>query len=198
MTRKCKYNWKQIQEYYDDGNSWRDVNKKFGCSMAALSKASKRGDLESRNKSESVSLERRKNPKFHSEETKKKISTARKKYLEENPDKVPYLLNHYSIKNSYPEEYFLDLFKKEGIDLKHHLQVGLYQLDFYNKDKMIDVEIDGEQHHLDERIVESDVRRNNYLASLGWRVYRIRWSDYQKKTRKEKEEVIKEIKKLVL
>ena len=40
--------------------------------------------------------------KKHTEETKRKISEIRKKYLFENPDKVPYLLNHYSKGESYP------------------------------------------------------------------------------------------------
>lgn len=44
----------------------------------------------------------------------------------------------------------------------------------------IDLEIDGDQHHLDPRIVESDERRNAYLTGLGWKIIRIRWSDYQK------------------
>ena len=57
-----------------------------------------------------------------SEEAKKQISESRKKYLQEHPDKVPYLLNHSS-KISYPEQYFIDLFKNENIPLDFHKQV---------------------------------------------------------------------------
>ena len=43
-----KYNWKEIQEFYDLGNSWRDIEKKFGANQATIDKASKRGDFVSR------------------------------------------------------------------------------------------------------------------------------------------------------
>lgn len=46
----------------------------------------------------------------HSEETKRKISEIRKKFLLEHPDKVPYKLNHSS-KQSYPEKFFENFFK---------------------------------------------------------------------------------------
>ena len=49
-----------------------------------------------------------------SEEQKQKISKSRKKYLEEHPDQVPYLLNHSS-EISAPEQYFITLFENENI-----------------------------------------------------------------------------------
>jgi very-short-patch-repair endonuclease len=33
---------------------------------------------------------------------------------------------------------------------------------------------------LDKRIIESDIRRNLYLEEKGWKIIRIKWSDYQK------------------
>lgn len=62
-----------------------------------------------------------------SEEQKKKISESRKKYLEEHPDKIPYVMNHSS-KVSYPEKYFMEVLK--DLPIKYNYQVGLYQLDF--------------------------------------------------------------------
>ena len=79
--------------------------------------------------------------KHWSEEEKKKISETRKKYLQEHPDKVPYLLNHSS-KMSYPEQYFMELFQQESIPLSFHKQVGIYQLDFYNEELKKYIEID--------------------------------------------------------
>lgn len=131
----------------------------------------------------------------HTEETKNKISNSRKKYLSEHPDKVPYLLNHSSNK-SYPETYFEQVFVDENIPLKYHLQVSKYELDFYNEDYKIDVEIDGEQHYLDKRIFESDKERNAYLESLGWTVFRIRWSEYKQLPLESKRSVIEDIRKL--
>ena len=116
----------------------------------------------------------------HSEKTKKKISNIRKAYLRANPHMVPYVLNHYSKGESYPEIYFRKVFENNNVTFKQELRVDLYSLDFAFLDKKIDVEIDGEQHYLDLRIIESDKRRTIYLESLGWIVYRVRWADYQR------------------
>jgi very-short-patch-repair endonuclease len=126
-----------------------------------------------------------------SEEQKQKISKSRKKYLEEHPDQVPYLLNHSS-EISTPEQYFITLFENENIPLSFHKQISVYQLDFYNDDKMFYLEIDGEQHY-QEKSIERDKIRDEYLRSLGWRGMRIRWSTWQKLDRNEKELIIKSI-----
>lgn len=117
-----------------------------------------------------------------SAETKSKISEGRIKYLRENPDKVPYKLNHYSKGRSYPEEYWKGILDSRGVEYIEQFQIGPYQLDFaiVKKDIKIDLEINGDQHHLDERVVASDIRRNAYLEDLGWKVVRIKWSDYKK------------------
>lgn len=121
-----------------------------------------------------------------SEETKQKISKSRIKYLRENPHMVPYRLNHYSNGRSYPEEYWKEILDSNNISYVEQYKVGPYQLDFaiIDSSQKIDLEIDGEQHHLDERIVASDLRRNKYLQELGWKIIRIRWSDYKKLTDK--------------
>lgn len=126
-----------------------------------------------------------------SEEQKQKISKSRKKYLEEHPDQVPYLLNHSS-EISAPEQYFIALFENENIPLSFHKQISVYQLDFYNDDKMFYIEIDGEQHY-QEKSIERDKKRDEYLKNLGWRGMRIRWSTWQKLDRSEKELIIKSI-----
>jgi very-short-patch-repair endonuclease len=133
----------------------------------------------------------------HSEETKKRISEIRIKYLKDHPDKVPYLLNHYSKGDSYPEKYFEELFLKENIPLKKKKQIGIYQLDFYNEELMLYVEIDGDQHYLDKRIVDSDIRRSKFLKDLGWKEFRIKWSHYQTLSYEDKNKIILEIKSLM-
>jgi len=197
---KSKYNWEEIQKEYDSGVSWRDIMKKHGFGWWLFAKYKKRGILKSRTKSESLKLDRKKNPDryLRSEETRKKISISRSKYLNEHPDQVPYLLNHYSKGDSYPERYFKELFEVEKIDLKHHLQIGLYQLDFYNLESKIDIEIDGDQHHLDKRIAESDIRRTEFLESQGWKVFRVKWSDYQKLPMEERRLLVDRIRKMII
>ena len=123
-----------------------------------------------------------------SEETKKKISLARIKFLTENPDKVPYLLNHYSKGESYPEQYFREVLENNSIVFKQEVREKLYSLDFViNK---INLEIDGEQHYVDNKIVESDKRRTKYLESIGYKTLRVRWAHYMKLNREDKEKFI--------
>jgi len=129
----------------------------------------------------------------HTDEAKKKISDGRKKYLTNNPDKVPYLLNHSS-KESYPEKYFSDLFLKESIKVERYFRVGSYELDFCIPDKKIDIEIDGDQHYLDENIIKHDIKRNEYLNKNGWTIFRVRWSEYKKMNYNERRNYISELK----
>ena len=131
-----------------------------------------------------------------SEKHKQAISDGMIKFLEANQDKVPYVLNHSS-KISYPEQYFIDLFNKENIVLIYHQRVGRYQLDFSNKDLKVDIEIDGEQHYVDNRIIEHDKIRNEYLKNLGWKIYRIRWSTYKQLSFEDKQKIILDIKQLL-
>ena len=131
--------------------------------------------LETKDKIRKASIGRK-----HSQETKDKISRAILKYLSENPDKVPYKLNHYSKGPSYPERYWKKILDKFEIQYTEQYQIHTYQLDFALVGSKIDIEIDGDQHYLDERIVKSDIRRNEYLENLGWTVIRIKWSDYKK------------------
>lgn len=131
-----------------------------------------------------------------SEEHKKKISESRKKYLDNNPEKVPYVLNHSS-KMSYPEQYFQQIFIQNKIDLKYHLQIGRYQLDFYNEKVKKYIEIDGQQHYKNDRLIERDIIRTAFLLTLGWAGIRIRWKTFIKLTDEEKYAEIDKIKKFL-
>jgi len=192
-----RYNWIEIQKFYDEGHTWREVIEEFGVSMAAITSARKRGDFVSRERSSAMKLSCKLKPRKLSEKTKEKISKARRKFLKENPDKVPYLLNHHSKGMSYPEKYFEKLFRNENIELIYHHRVGTYQLDFSDPIRKIDIEIDGEQHYCDEKIIKSDKRRNKYLEDNGWFVYRIRWSKYNKLDKKHRKMVVAQIKNVI-
>jgi predicted DNA-binding protein YlxM (UPF0122 family) len=69
-----KYDWNKIQNFYDLGNTWREIINNYGASNSAIHKAVCRGDLKVRNKSEAIQL-RNKNfgTKKHSDVTKKKF-----------------------------------------------------------------------------------------------------------------------------
>lgn len=53
---KKKYDWQKIQEFYNHGNSWRDVMNEFGVSNRAVEKAVLRGDLKLRTRSEAMKI----------------------------------------------------------------------------------------------------------------------------------------------
>lgn len=130
-----------------------------------------------------------------SDEDKKRISESCKKYYSEHPDKISFKLYHSS-KKSYPEQYFEELFIKENINLKYHLRVDRYELDFYNSDVKKYVEIDGEQHFSDKMIKHDNVR-TNYLKELGWEGIRICWRKYKKLSVEERHNVIENIRNFI-
>lgn len=190
-----KYDWEEIQKFYDNNGTYRTIRDEYNINMNTISRAVKKGYLKTRTKSEAVKLRYKNNPESFkiSEEHKKKISEGRKKYLLENPDQVPYLLNHYSKGESYPEKYFKKIFDKSGIKYERYYRTGLYHIDISIFDKSIAIEIDGEQHYVDPRIVESDIRKDKYLKEEGWDIIRIRWSKYQKLNKEEKEKYIENL-----
>lgn len=126
----------------------------------------------------------------HTEEQKKKISETMKRKIANGEIESGYKLNHYSKGPSYPEQYFMDVFKNAGIKVEYNFQVGLYQLDFANPKSKRYVEIDGSQHYCDFRIAKHDIERTKNLDNLGWKlISRIRWSEFQKLSQDEKEKV---------
>jgi len=107
-----------------------------------------------------------------SDETKDKISKSRIKYLKENPDKVPYLLNHSS-KISYPEQTMIKYLNEYNIEgWIHQMQFSIYQLDFSFPEYKLCVEIDGSTHE-QEKVKQIDKRRDLYLEEQGWKTIRI-------------------------
>ena len=128
---------------------------------------------------------------------KDKISASRIKFLKENPDQVPYLLNHYTNGESYPESYWRKVFENANLAFNQELQLGIYRLDFAFNSK-VNIEIDGEQHYTDARILKSNQRRDKELTDAGWIVHRIRWSHYQKLSDIDKEKFIAMILNMVV
>lgn len=85
---------------------------------------------------------------------------------------------------SYPEKFFIEVLKNNNLfglcDTNYVIkkkdlglnEEGNYFLDFYFKDKKIDLEIDGKQH---KYRIEHDIKRYEYLKNNGIIVYRIKW-----------------------
>lgn len=106
-----------------------------------------------------------------SDEHKERISNQRIKYLNENPDKVPYRLNHSS-KMSYPEIIFKNALEAMNITgWTYNFQHGIYSYDFAFPLEKIDIEIDGGTHTLD-KVKKIDERRDLFSVENGWTVIR--------------------------
>lgn len=105
---------------------------------------------------------------------------------------------------SYPENFFIRVLKRNKIFDKCEVNYSIkkrylgidddsnYFLDFYFKDKKIDLEIDGKQHKYKDR-KESDNIRDNLLDDVGIKVYRIEWKSINNEEGKKyiKNEIIK-------
>jgi hypothetical protein len=155
---KLKYNWEEIQKYYDNGHSWRDCIKEFGCANATIAKAVKSGRLKTRTHSEGMRVAVEQNKIFtgpHSEETKEKISKALSLNNKGGRCKW-YFYNGQWLQGTWELTYakYLDLknikwkklgigdkdhsFEWEDIDGKHH-----YTPDFYLEEKSQYIEVKG-------------------------------------------------------
>lgn len=94
---------------------------------------------------------------------------------------------------SYPEQYFLDIFSSPEFcnnDFIHNYHLGPYKLDFAWPDQKLCIEVDGDQHYRTQKRIDSDTRRDKYCEERGWTIIRIKWSDFDKLNRKEREEFI--------
>lgn len=169
--KKCKYDWNEIQNYYNDNHVWDDIKKKFGCSDGGIFKAIKTGKLKLRTRQQALELSIKRGRRSHSQETKNKLSKIQLDYLRKNPDKVPYLINHSS-KKSWPEQLFENALNTANIKgWFYHYRNGIYQYDFAFPDLKIDVEIDGNTHNTD-KVKEIDSRRDQFSKLQGWTVLR--------------------------
>lgn len=115
----------------------------------------------------------------HSEETKKKISEIRKKWLLENPDKHPWRSNNKF--KSKPCEKVKEFLKNKNIQFVEEYNPKIlnrnFSIDIAIPDKKIAIEINGNQHY-DKfgKLKPYYQERNNLLESDGWIVYQIHYS----------------------
>lgn len=190
---------RQMEEYYYDNHSIRDVAKKFNTTEMKIRVLRNKGLVHMERTPEQ---KRRLNSVKHvgikhSEKTKKKLSLIRKQWIAENPDKSPYIVSHKSRGETYPEKYFREWLEKENIPFQQEYKFKLYAFDFLVNER-IDLEIDGDQHKNDKRIIEHDIKRDNKSKDAGFIVYRIIWSDYQKLNQEERETFLYDLKNFLM
>ena len=74
-----------------------------------------------------------------------------------------------------------------------------YFLDLANPKKKLYIEIDGEQHYNDSKVVEHDKVRTKRLEEIGWKcLKRVRWKDFQKSSDEEKKVQIDELRTILI
>lgn len=115
----------------------------------------------------------------HSEESKAKISATQK----ENYCGVSRYVTVREQRQSFAEDYFDEIFTS-AVKQYH---VGRFFLDYAWPKSKIYIEVDGEQHYTEEGL-KHDKERTEVLLNEGWKLLkRIRWSEYQKLSKLEKE-----------
>ena len=101
-----------------------------------------------------------------------------------NTTNNPKLRNNakYLRRNMTKEERHLwyDFFKKLSVTVNRQKVIGNYIVDFYIASAKLVIELDGSQHYEDKGI-ESDIQRDEYLSKLGIRVKRYSNVDINKR-----------------
>lgn len=183
----------EIKKDIYNGKGYRQISKKYKISFPLMKRYREQGLVVflSDAEKEPLGLWTRKSLQ-HTEDTKQRISIGRKKFLTENPHMVPYLLNHSS-KVSYPEKYWAKIFQKYNIPVQSEHNVLSYYMDFALPEQKIDIEVDGDQHHLDPLVVKSDKNRTERLEALGWKFIRIRWSTFRGMNKEGRKQFVKKL-----
>ena len=179
-------NWKEVQERHNNGILLSEIPREFNFSYTTLLKAIKLG------------LFKVVNTEIHNNKRRKSASLALKKAHSEGRHIGWGHINNKK-ERSYPEEFFVKVLKKNGIWDKYKVlekvQVNKYTLDFVLVELKLNIEIDGQQHFRNEKSIEHDKKRNDFLIRKGWKVYRIAWIEMIKNPKKEIDLLLSYLKK---
>ena len=123
-------------------------------------------------------IKRKRKPITHTEETKKKLSEIRKKWLNDNPDKHPWKRKDKFL--SKPCEFFKDKLRENSLffyEEQNLLKGRAYAVDIVFYDKMIGFEINGNQHYnSDKTLRDYYKKRKQEIENLGWNLYDIHYT----------------------
>ena len=113
-----------------------------------------------------------------SNETKAKISESMKRaHLEGRAWNIG--KSRWNNEPSYPEIFFIKVIENEFEDNQYvrEFPIGIYSADFCWPSKKRIIEIDGDQHQRFEEYVQRDLRKDEFIRSLGYEILRISWKD---------------------
>lgn len=116
--------------------------------------------------------------KHHTDETKRKISDARKKWLRDNPERHPWKSNNKFI--SEPCENLKHILRSKGINFIEEYEPFddyNYSIDIAFPDEKIGIEVNGEQHYdRSGNLEEYYQKRHNLFEERGWKLFEIHYS----------------------
>lgn len=164
-----KFDWKGIQDEYNKGDlNQGEISKKFKISRSSLSKGAKLGLI--------VKIKKK---HVHSEDYKQKMSIQRKQFLKENPDKCHWRSSDKF--KSVPCEKVKEFLRSLNIlfveEYQPEIEGRSFSLDIALPEKMIALEINGQQHYLpDGNLKPYYQERHDLLVSYGWNVFEIHYS----------------------
>lgn len=180
QTNGNELDWQKIQLFYDEGKTWNDICDEFKTHTSAISDAQKKGLFISRRNNETLKLTLKSRPPIKlSDETKKKISEGRKKYLAENPDKHGWSNSnhHYSV----PCELLKSKLKDSGVSFIEEFQPlreqGRYfSIDIYFPDLKIGWEVNGNQHYESDGSLKPYYQnRHELIEAVGIKLIEIKY-----------------------
>lgn len=159
-------------DYVNNKLSIREICKKYNISSKEKIRKILSGVIRTLSEANKLAHIKHKENFKHRDETKQKLRLIRLEWMKNNPDKTAWRTKQIS----YPEKCFQNILIANGFDKKYKIyreySIFPYFIDFAFVDLKIAVEIDGSQHLLEERKI-SDMKKDELLRSLGWRVLRI-------------------------
>lgn len=169
-----------INEKIKLGIGWREIGKEYKLSFAFLSWLFKNNHL-IKTPEEIIHIKRVNNSlgKKHTEETKRKLSKARTKYLADNGLKPFY--NKAQQKSSWLCETVKQQLKEKGIVFVEEFmplkeQGRYFSIDIAIPERKIAFEINGRQHYDAKwNLLPYYQNRHNLIEAQGWKVHEIKY-----------------------
>lgn len=169
MPKKIYLSIEKLQELSDKGLTVMEIANHLNVSDCLVRKTLKNNN---------ITINKPK-PVIHTEETKRNLSEKRKQWLKDNPDKHPWR-NKDKFK-SKPCEKVKEFLSQLNIPFIEEYQPEIdgraFSIDIALPDKMIALEINGNQHYERDGTLKAYYQeRHDLLEFSGWDVYEIHYS----------------------
>lgn len=159
-------------DYVNNKLSIREISVKYNISSKEKIRKILSDVIRTQSEASKLAHEKYKEKFKHSDESKEILRTKRLNWMKNNPDKTAWRTKQIS----YPEKCFQNILESNGYDKKYKIyreySVFPYFIDFAFVDLKLAIEIDGSQHLLEDRKL-SDMKKDELLSKLGWRILRI-------------------------